>query len=110
MTDLGGTNEMANSEASGMVLLTHAVGLHARPSVKLTKLAKTFGSAVMVGTGPEGPWIDAKSIVKVMGAKVPQGSHLHIRAEGPDARDAVAALIELVQRDFDETRADVAGN
>jgi phosphocarrier protein len=102
-------NEMSNAQASGMVLLTHAVGLHARPSVKLTKLAKTFGSSIMLGTGPEGPWIDAKSIVKVMAAKVPQGSHLHIRAEGQDAGDAVAALIGLVERDFDETRADVAG-
>jgi phosphocarrier protein len=100
---------MTKPEASGSVLLTHAVGLHARPSVKLTKLAKTFGSEIRLGTGPDGPWIDAKSIVKVMGARVPQGSHLHIRAEGDDAGDAVAALIGLVERDFDESQADVAG-
>ncbi|MEO8669119.1 MAG: HPr family phosphocarrier protein [Bauldia sp.] len=102
-------NEIGKPEAAGMVLLTHAVGLHARPSVKLTKLAKTFGSAIRFGTGPDGPWVDAKSIVKVMAARVPQGSHLHIRAEGEDAHDAVAALIGLVTRDFDETKADVAG-
>jgi phosphocarrier protein len=102
-------NEMPNAQVSGVVLLTHAVGLHARPSVKLTKLAKTFGSAIVFGTGPDGPWVDAKSIVKVMAAKVPQGTKLHIRAEGPDAEDAVAALIGLVERDFDENRADVAG-
>jgi phosphocarrier protein len=99
---------MTRADASGAVLLTHAVGLHARPSVKLTKLAKTFRSSIELSPSAEGPWIDAKSIVKVMGAKVPQGSHLHFRAEGNDANDAVAALIGLVQRDFDEAAGDAA--
>ena len=92
--------------ASGAVLLTHAVGLHARPSVKLTKLAKTFGARIAISAGPDGPWIDAKSIVKVMAAKVPQGSHIHFQAEGSDASAAVAALIGLVKRDFEEAPAD----
>lgn len=95
--------------SAGSVLLTHAVGLHARPSVKLTKLAKTFGASIELGTGPDGPWIDAKSIVKVMAAKAPQGTTLHFRAIGPDAGEAVAALVDLVERDFDEAAAH-AGN
>ena len=99
---------MTNAHASGAVILTHAVGLHARPSVKLTKLAKTFRSQIEISPGPEGPWIDAKSIVKVMAAKVPQGSRLHFRAAGLDADSAVAALIGLVERDFDEVQADAA--
>ena len=99
---------MTNSNASGAVLLTHPVGLHARPSVKLTKLAKTFRSTIEISTKAEGPWIDAKSIVKVMAAKVPQGSQLHVRAEGADAGDAVAALIGLVESDFGEAEADAA--
>lgn len=100
---------MSDQQASGSVVLTHAVGLHARPSVKLTKLAKTFRSSIKLGLGPEGPWIDAKSIVKVMGARVPQGTSLHFRADGADAAPAVAALIGLVERDFDEAEADAAG-
>ena len=39
-----------NARASGSIVLMHAVGLHARPSVKLTKLAKTFASAIRLGT------------------------------------------------------------
>jgi phosphocarrier protein len=101
---------MTNAHASGAVILTHAVGLHARPSVKLTKLAKTFLSQIEISPSPEGPWIDAKSIVKVMGAKVPQGCRLHFRAAGHDAGDAVAALIGLVERDFDEAQADAAND
>jgi len=100
---------MSEAEVSGVVLLTHAIGLHARPSVKLTKLAKTFGATIELGLGPDGPWIDAKSIVKVMGALVPQGSRIHFRAAGTDADAAVAALVGLVERDFDEARADAAG-
>jgi phosphocarrier protein len=99
---------MSTTDASGVVLLNHPVGLHARPSVKLTKLAKSFGARVEFTPGPEGPWIDAKSIVKVMAAKVPQGSTLHFRAAGSDAKDAVAALIGLVERDFDEAGANAA--
>lgn len=84
------------------VLITHDVGLHARPSVKLTKLAKSFAARIELGLSPDGPWIDAKSIVKVMAAKAPKGATLHFRAEGDDAEAAIAALCELVARDFDE--------
>ena len=87
------------------VLMRHDVGLHARPSVKLTKLAKTFGARIELATSADGPWIDAKSIVKVMAAKAPQGTTLHFRAAGDDAGEAVAALLALVERDFDEAGA-----
>lgn len=94
-----------NSEptsAEARVLITHAVGLHARPSVKLTKLAKGFASRIVLALEEGGPWIDAKSIVKVMAAKAPKGSTLYLRAEGDDAGDAIEALVGLVERDFDE--------
>jgi phosphocarrier protein len=94
---------------NGSVLLTHAVGLHARPSVKLTKLAKGFSAKIELAAAEGGPWIDAKSIVKVMAAKAPKDTVLHFRAEGPDAEAAVAALIDLVERDFPEPAAGHAG-
>ncbi len=81
------------------VPLTNKTGLHARPAVKLTKLAKTFPVAVEVALAAEGPWIDAKSVVKVMALKAPAGAVLHLRAG--DAA-ALAALVDLVRRDFDD--------
>lgn len=90
------------------VLMRHEVGLHARPSVKLTKLAKAFESKIDLGLSPDGPWIDAKSIVKVMAAKVPQNSTLRFRAKGPDADEAVRSLIRLVEGDFEEDVPDGA--
>jgi len=86
--------------ATGSVVLRHEAGLHARPAVKLTKLAKKFASKISVAMSAEGPWIDAKSIVKVMGAKTPRDTLLHFRAEGVDAKAAVEAMITLVERDF----------
>ncbi len=96
------------NEAQTSVLMVHKIGLHARPSVKLTKLAKGFTSKVELAVAAEGPWIDAKSIVKVMAAKAPQDTVLHFRASGDDAENAVRALADLVTRDFDEDREDAS--
>lgn len=97
--------------AEAQVLITNEVGLHARPSVKLTKLAKGFGATIRLAVAEQGPWVDAKSIVKVMATKAPKGATLYIQAEGDDADDALAALVGLVRRDFDEgaDHADAAG-
>lgn len=86
-------------------VLTNAVGLHARPSVKLTRLAKSFACAVEIGLSADGPWIDAKSPVKVMRVKAPQGAVLHVRATGEDAPAAVNAILQLVEAGFGEGEA-----
>ena len=99
---MNGNFERMSAFAEATVLITHEVGLHARPSVKFTKLAKTFAAEVEVALATNGPWFDAKSIVKVMAAKAPKGTLLHIRAKGDGAGEAVGALVELVRRDFDE--------
>ena len=93
---------MADGMAADSIKITHAVGLHARPSVKLTKLAKTFAANIELALSEDGPWIDAKSIVKVMATKAPQYSMLYLRASGSDAKKAVDEMIDLVRRDFDE--------
>ncbi len=97
-----------NDWKSSSVVIRHEVGLHARPSVKLTKLAKTFTSTIQISGSPDGPWIDAKSIVKVMAMKAKQDSTLYLRASGGDAAMAVDALKDLVERDFDEDAAHAA--
>ena len=70
------------------VILKNATGLHARPAVKLTQLAKTFSGAVEIAVSPDGPWVDAKSPVKVMRVRVPRDAVLHVRASGVDAAAA----------------------
>jgi phosphocarrier protein len=85
---------------AGSALLNHEGGLHARPSIKVTQLAKRFQSAVWIGALPEGPWIDAKSVASVMAMKLSSPRPLHFAAEGPDAAAAVDALVKLVESDF----------
>ena len=102
MTSFSDSASGAASRASARteVRLRHAAGLHARPAVKLTKLAKKFASKISMSASDKGPWIDAKSIVKMMAAKAPKDTVLYFRAEGDDAAAALAALITLVERNF----------
>lgn len=88
--------------ARSSVTITHPIGLHARPAVKLTKLAKTFPAEIRVRGIPDGSWVNAKSIVKVMGLKIRSGSELEFEVQGDAAQVALDALIGLVERDFDE--------
>jgi phosphocarrier protein HPr len=91
----------ANDSHSGSALLTNEVGLHARPSVRLTQLAKRFGASIEFALDPAGPWVDAKSPVKVMRYKAAKGATLHFRTRGADAMQALAAILALVQRGFE---------
>ncbi len=93
---------MSDSFVIASAALTNAVGLHARPSVKLTQLAKSFASHLEVALAPDGPWVDAKSPVKIMRVKASKGTVLHFRARGSDAAAAVASVVDLVERRFDE--------
>lgn len=93
---------MNDTYQAGSALLTNAVGLHARPSVKLTQLAKKYPAKVEFALGASGPWFDAKSPVQVMRAKAPCGATLHFRCSGEGAAEALAAMLSLVERRFDE--------
>ena len=91
---------MPETSLTGSALLTNDVGLHARPSVKLTQLAKRFGASIEVAHDAAGPWVDAKSPVKVMRFKAAKGETLHFRAKGLDAPAALAAILALVEGGF----------
>ncbi|HEY7688445.1 MAG TPA: HPr family phosphocarrier protein [Dongiaceae bacterium] len=88
------------------VTITNPNGFHFRPHVKFTKLAKTFDANIRVRGSPEAPWIDAKSIAKVMKLMLPKGRVLELEADGVAAQHAIDALRSLVERDFDEAAAE----
>jgi phosphocarrier protein HPr len=89
------------ADAEGEAVVRDPTGLHARPAVKLTKLAKRFEAAVRVRAG-DGAWVNAKSPNGVMKLKARNGERLAFAADGPDAAEAVDALVALVERDFDD--------
>ncbi len=82
----------------------HGIGFHARPSVIFTRLAKSFPCTIEIEVNGSSVWLNGKSIVKVMGAKIRKGSILKIRADGIRAAEAIAALKELVEGNFDEAK------
>ena len=86
----------------GNAVIQDPTGLHARPAVKLTKLAKTFASTIEIRANGGADWTNAKSPNAVMKLKAGPGLPLHIRAAGDDAQAAVDALIALVDRDFND--------
>jgi phosphocarrier protein HPr len=94
----------ANSEViTGSVKLVHAAGMHARPAVKLTKLAKRFQAQISIRASATADWINAKSVSKIMALRAARDSIIEIKASGADAEAAVAALVNLVATDFPDT-------
>lgn len=85
-----------------VVTIDHPTGLHARPAVAFTKLAKSFDAELRIRRLPDGGWVDARSMVKVMGLKPRTGSLVELEGEGTDGAAGVAALRALIKRNFDE--------
>lgn len=83
------------------VQIAHAAGLHARPLALFVKLAKSFAADIEVSnlTTGHGP-VNGKSPVHLLLLKAGQGHALRISAKGPQADQAVAALVALVKADF----------
>ena len=94
------TSQADGHTFTGSVRLVHAVGMHARPAVKLTKLAKKFQAQISVRVADAAEWINAKSVAKIMAMRAAHGSMIEIKASGSDAEAALAALIDLIATDF----------
>ena len=82
------------------VEIKNKLGMHARPAVKLTKLAKKYQAQISVRVAGAPEWINAKSVAKIMAMRAAHGSTIEIKASGSDAEAAVAALVDLVASDF----------
>lgn len=82
------------------ILITHEVGLHARPASLFVQTASKFASEIKVSC--EDKTANAKSILTVLTLGAHQGSEITITAEGPDAEEAVNALVDLVESNFGE--------
>jgi phosphocarrier protein len=80
--------------------ISNKLGLHARASAKLTKLASSFSSEIHLSRN--GRRVNAKSIMGVMMLAVGLGSEVELEAVGPDEQLAVEALIALVNDKFGE--------
>ena len=82
------------------VVVTHKVGLHARPASVFVQTAGKFESEITVTC--EDRSANAKSILTVLTLGAHKGAEITIAAEGADAQEAVDALVELVENNFGE--------
>jgi phosphocarrier protein len=82
------------------VEIVNKLGLHARPSAKLTQLASQFRSHIFVSRN--GRRVNAKSIMGVMMLAAGRGSTIVLEADGDDEGEALEALAALIASGFGE--------
>lgn len=80
--------------------ISNKLGLHARASAKLTKLAGSYQCEVHMSRN--GRRINAKSIMGVMMLAAGMGAEIEIETDGPDEEAAMAALRALIDDKFGE--------
>ena len=95
------TNEIgAAAELRQIVVICNKRGLHARASASFVRLAETFDAEISVSR--EGHTVPGTSIVGLLTLGASPGSEIEILSRGPEATQALAAMVELVERGFDE--------
>ena len=82
------------------VTISNKLGLHARASAKLTKLAGSFPCEVWIRKGERR--VNAKSIMGVMMLAAGMGSEVKLETEGDQAQEAMDRLLALINDKFGE--------
>ncbi len=80
--------------------ISNKLGLHARASAKLTKLAAGFASEVWMSRGDRR--VNAKSIMGVMMLAAGMGCTVEVETDGKDEQAAMDALLALINDRFGE--------
>lgn len=86
----------------GEATVSNRLGLHARAAARFVQLAGQYRSSVRVSVGER--VMDGKSILGLLLLAAAQGTRLTIETDGVDADAALAALVALVERGFEEVR------
>ncbi len=82
------------------VQIKNKLGLHARPALLFVNTATKFKADVYLGRDDHE--VNGKSIMGVMMLAAEMGSKLTITAKGQDEKEAIKALIDLIDNKFNE--------
>ena len=82
------------------IIISNKLGLHARASAKLVQLVSGFRSTVMISC--RGREINAKRIMGLMLLAAGIRTPIRLRVDGEDEVAAMAAVVDLFNRKFDE--------
>lgn len=80
--------------------IVNKLGLHARAATKFANTAKHFACDIRLLLGSKN--IDGKSIMSLMLLAASKGTKLTLQTEGKDEKDAMQALISLIENRFEE--------
>ena len=83
------------------ITVINKLGLHARPSAQLVKLAGTYASDVRLTLGEQS--VDGKNIMGLMMLAATCGSRIIVTAEGEDASQAIERIDALFSERFGES-------
>lgn len=83
-----------------IVQINNKSGLHARPAAHLVKVAGQFTSDIKILK--DGLEVNGKSIMGVMMLAAESGSELEFVIEGEDEQQALAGILELIEKKFYE--------
>jgi phosphocarrier protein HPr len=86
--------------AERSVQIANRNGLHARPAAEIVKTAARFRSEITIAR--EDLEVNGKSIMGVMMLAAEYGTLLRLRAEGPDAEEAVESIAQVITNRFGE--------
>lgn len=90
----------SGDEVTGAFEIVNALGLHARAATKLVQLASKYECAIEVEK--DGQRANAKSVMGVLLLCGQRGARISVRARGPRAAEAVAAIGALIANRFGE--------
>jgi phosphocarrier protein HPr len=88
------------NKPSAEVTIRNKKGLHARASAKFVKCAEAFDAVIRVTR--DGQTVGGSSIMGLMMLAAGPGSLILIEAEGPQAPEAIEALVALIEAGFGE--------
>jgi len=80
--------------------IANRLGLHARAAAQLVHLANRYASEIRICK--DGVEVNGKSIMGVLMLAAPRESRILVRADGPDAEQAVTAIGDLIAAKFGE--------
>jgi phosphocarrier protein HPr len=87
-------------KASEKMPIINKLGLHLRAAAELVKVANKFKSQIFIHHGVQN--VNTKSLMGLMTLAAAKGTELEFTAEGDDAKEALAAIRDLLAKKFGE--------
>ena len=83
-----------------ILTVRNRAGIHARPAALIAQTANKYASEIIIGR--DTATVNAKSIMGVITMAAGYNTNLTLKVDGPDEKDASAAIVKLFESKFEE--------